>query len=256
MVEPKSHTGPADKLIASLQERAKELNCLYEVEQILARLELPLAEAFQQVVEVIPPGWQYPDICRAMIEYGDEVMTNEDFRPTPWVLSSDIVVQEKVVGRLSVWYAEERPTEDSGPFLKEEERLIRTIAERLGHSILFHRMYETRQKWESASKELEAEKELAGPGALYLRMLALGLPFVGLTIGAEQAYTGAGKNTPPMVMHMVSAWGITIPIMYLFGETLGFGPAGMMAGNSLGLALEAMMGVWLVRRGSWLEHRV
>jgi len=159
MAEPPNQTGPADRLIASLEERAKELNCLYEVEQILARLDLPVGQAFQQVVEVIPPGWQYPDVCRAMIEYGDEVFTNEDFRPTPWVQSSDILVQEEVVGRLSVWYAEERPTEDSGPFLKEEERLIRTIAERLGHSILFHRMYETRRQWESASRELEAERE-------------------------------------------------------------------------------------------------
>jgi hypothetical protein len=159
MAEPPSRTGPADKLIASLEERAKELNCLYEVEQILARLDLPLGQAFQQVVEVIPPGWQYPNVCRAMIEYGGEVFTNEDFRPTPWVQSSDILVQEKAVGRLSVWYAEDRPTEDSGPFLKEEGRLIRTIAERLGHSILFHRMYETRRDWESASRELEAEKE-------------------------------------------------------------------------------------------------
>ena len=159
MAETPSHTGPADKLIASLQERAKELNCLYEVEQILARLDLPVGDAFRKVVEVIPAGWQYPDICRALIEYGDEVYTKEDFRPTPWVQSSDILVQEEVVGRLSVWYAKERPTEDSGPFLKEEERLIRTIAERLGHSILFHRMYETRQQWESASRELEAEKE-------------------------------------------------------------------------------------------------
>jgi putative MATE family efflux protein len=100
------------------------------------------------------------------------------------------------------------------------------------------------------------EEGLIGSGKLYLRMLALGLPFVGLTIGSEQAYAGAGKNTPPMVMHMVSSWVLTIPIMYLFGETLRLGPAGMMAGNSLGLALGAMIGVWLVRRGSWLEHRV
>jgi len=152
-------TRPVDKLLASLQERAKELNCLYEVEQILSRLDLSIENAFQQVVEVIPPGWQYPDICRAMIEYGDQVYTHEGFRPTPWVQSSDIIIQDEVVGRLSVWYAKERPEEDSGPFLKEEERLIRTIAERLGHSILFHRMYETRRQWEAASRELEAEKE-------------------------------------------------------------------------------------------------
>jgi hypothetical protein len=41
-----------------------------------------------------------------MIEYGGDIYTNEDFRPTPWVQSSDIVVQDNVVGRLSVWYAE------------------------------------------------------------------------------------------------------------------------------------------------------
>ncbi len=148
-----------DKLLTSLQERAKELNCLYEVEQILARLDLPLADAFQKVVEVIPPGWQYPDVCRAMIEHNGKVYTQEEFRPTPWVQSSDIVVQGAVVGGLSVWYTQERPKEDIGPFLNEEDRLIRTIAERLGQSILFHRMYETRLKWEEANRELAAEKE-------------------------------------------------------------------------------------------------
>ncbi len=152
-------TRPIDKLLISLQERAKELNCLYEVEQILARLDLSLEEVFRRVVEVIPPGWQYSDICRAMIEYGDKTYTLDGFRPTPWVMACDIVLQDRVVGQLSVWYAEERPAEDNGPFLKEEERLVRTIAERLGHSILFHRMYETRQQWESTSRELEAEKE-------------------------------------------------------------------------------------------------
>ena len=148
-----------EKLLTSLRERAKELNCLYEVEQILARLDLPLEEAFQEVVAVIPPGWQYSDVCRAMIEHDGKVYTIEEFRPTPWVQSSDIVVQGAVVGGLSVWYTEKRPKEDIGPFLNEEGRLIRTIAERLGQSILFHRMYETRLKWEEANRELAAEKQ-------------------------------------------------------------------------------------------------
>ena len=148
-----------DGLLASLQERAKELNCLYEVEQIVSRFDLSLDEVFLKVVEVIPPGWQYPDICQAIIEFEDREYRLEDFRPTPWVQAADIVVRDRVVGCLSVWYLEERPEEDSGPFLKEEERLIRTIAERLGHSILFHSMHQDRQQWEAASRELEAEKE-------------------------------------------------------------------------------------------------
>ena len=60
---------PLDKLIASLKERAKELNCLYEVEKVLNQSDLPLDQAFQAVVEAIPPGWQYPDVCRAKIEH-------------------------------------------------------------------------------------------------------------------------------------------------------------------------------------------
>jgi len=150
---------PVDGLLASLQERAKELNCLYEVEQILARFDIPLEEAFQKVVEVIPPGWQYSDVCCAVIEVEGQRFQTRSFSPTTWVQAAEILVQDVVVGNLSVWYLEERPQEDNGPFLKEEDRLIQTIAERLGHSILFHRMHEMRGKLEIASRELEAEKE-------------------------------------------------------------------------------------------------
>lgn len=148
-----------DRLIASLQERAKELNCLYEVEQILSSFDQPLEAAFQRVVEVIPPGWQYPDICCAVIDVDGKRYETRPFTPTTWVHAADIVVQDEVVGRLSVWYLEERPPEDDGPFLKEENRLIRTIAERLGHSILFHRMRSMRGEWEDAHRALAAEKE-------------------------------------------------------------------------------------------------
>jgi hypothetical protein len=162
---------PADALLASLQERAKELNCLYEVEQILARFDIPLEDAFRKIVEVIPPGWQYPDICCAVIDVDGRSFQTREFSPTTWVQSSDILVQDDVIGTLSVWYLEERPPEDNGPFLKEEDRLIRTIADRIGHSILFHRMHDMRLEWEEANRELAAEKEekWRGPIDLLLR---------------------------------------------------------------------------------------
>ena len=37
-------------------------------------------------------------------------------------------MQDEVVGRISVCYIEERPPADAGPFLKEERKLINTIA--------------------------------------------------------------------------------------------------------------------------------
>lgn len=152
---------PIERLLQSLQERAKELNCLYEVEQALNRPDLPLEEAFSKVVEAIPPGWQYPDICAARIEYGGRGFSSADFRTTEWELCADITVQEEAVGRIRVCYLEERPREDSGPFLREEERLVSTIAERLGHAILYHQLHSMHRQWEDASRRAVTETEAA-----------------------------------------------------------------------------------------------
>jgi putative MATE family efflux protein len=100
------------------------------------------------------------------------------------------------------------------------------------------------------------DPDLVAPGTLYLRLLALGLPFVGVIIGAEQPFAGAGRNLPPTLMHMAGAWGITIPLMLLFGEGIGLGPPGMMGAMALGNLLEALGGIWIVRRGRWLEHEL
>jgi len=157
-----------EKLLASLQERAKELNCLYEVEQVLNRPELPLDVAFQQVVEAIPPGWQYPDVCTAQIEIGDRRYTCDGFRRTDWCQTTDVTVQDEVVGQVVVCYLEERPREDIGPFLKEEARLINTIAERLGHSILYHRLHAMREEWERTSADRLADRRGAWQGPIDL----------------------------------------------------------------------------------------
>ena len=129
-------SGKHDDLIASLQERAKELNCLYQVEEILNKPDLPLEEVFQSVVRSLGPGWQFPEICEAEIVYQDIVHRSREFQPGPWFLRTDIHVHGQVIGSVAVYYLEERPEEDVGPFLKEEERLIKTVAERLARSMI------------------------------------------------------------------------------------------------------------------------
>jgi hypothetical protein len=162
---------PSEKLLASLRERAKELDCLYQVEQVLSQLDLPQEEAFQRVVDAIPPGWQYPDVCGAMIEHRDRIFTTHRFQLTEWTQSADIMVQDRVVGRVVVCYLEERPREHTGPFLEEEERLIRTIADRLGHFILYQRLRDARAGLRTPDNEsgVAAEDEWLGPIELLRR---------------------------------------------------------------------------------------
>ena len=51
-----------DDLISFLQERAKELNCLYRIEEVLSKRDTDLDEVCRGIIEAIPPGWQYPQV--------------------------------------------------------------------------------------------------------------------------------------------------------------------------------------------------
>ncbi|MBI5489447.1 MAG: pyruvate, phosphate dikinase, partial [Deltaproteobacteria bacterium] len=122
-----------EKEIHALKERAKELACLYAIEELLRDPERPLDEVFRGVLAAIPPGWQYPDACRAKIVYEGRTWQPADFVETRWVQSAPIFVQQRLVGRICVHYVRELPSSGDGPFLLEEVRLVGTIAERLGH---------------------------------------------------------------------------------------------------------------------------
>ncbi len=163
----KSTQRPAE-LLSTLQERAKELNCVYEVEECLSRTDLPIEQVFQSIVEVICPGWQYPEVCRAMITYDGRVYKSGEIEPTPWSLSADIVVQDQVIGELRVFYTEPRPVEHFGPFLKDEVRLINTIAQRLGHYIIYHRLRDVRLDWQAARRQQGPERPREWRGPLHL----------------------------------------------------------------------------------------
>ncbi len=146
-----------NKLLQSLQERAKELNCLYRIEEILSRHDSPLDQICRDIIESIPPGWQYPEICRAKIIIENKTVSSDAFKETPWVQSADIKVQDNVIGSIHVYYTEEMPAEDDGPFLKEEVRLIKTIAERLGHFIMHQKMRRVLADWKSAEGEKQSD---------------------------------------------------------------------------------------------------
>ncbi len=159
---------PADKLLVALQERAKELNCLYEVEELINRPEMKVHDLLAAAVKVIPPGWQYPDVCQAEIRYEGQTYRSGEFTHTPWRLQADLVIQTEPVGHVRVYYTEPRPREDQGPFLKEEIRLIKTIAQRLSHFMFYQELKEMRQDLDQVSVELETHRSGEWMAAVHL----------------------------------------------------------------------------------------
>jgi PAS domain S-box-containing protein len=137
------------KLARVLRERIKELQCVYDIAQIIDRPGIMLDEIYQEVVARLSGGWQYPETTCARITIGGREFKTENFRKTEWQQSAEIEVNGARVGVIEVDYLEERPESDEGPFLEEERILINVIAGRLG------RITERRQM----EKELRESKE-------------------------------------------------------------------------------------------------
>ncbi|MFZ5981283.1 MAG: PEP/pyruvate-binding domain-containing protein [Candidatus Zixiibacteriota bacterium] len=137
-----------DKLLDSLVERAKELDCLYHIEEILSNYDDKLGDVFNKIIRAIPSGCKYPGICQVKITLENQTFSSPDFTITPWEQSADIVAHDMVVGTVTISYREEVPKEDYGPFLKGEIKLLGTIAERLGNYILHKKMRQIMEGFE------------------------------------------------------------------------------------------------------------
>jgi hypothetical protein len=132
----------ATRSLRDLQERAKELTCLYAVEDVVGNPDLSEDGVLTGVIAVLPAGWQYPDVCAARIRYLDRVHASARFVETPWTLHAPIRVQGEQLGAIDVCYLEERPPSDEGPFLKEERKLLEAVVDRLEHHFIHRRLLE------------------------------------------------------------------------------------------------------------------
>jgi signal transduction histidine kinase len=113
----------------ALRERVKELTCLYGIERIASRPGTHLKEILPEIVDLLPPGWQYPEITAARILLEKYCYATAGFRESPYQQSAEIIVDGRPRGKVEVYYTEKRPDIDEGPFLAEERNLINAVAE-------------------------------------------------------------------------------------------------------------------------------
>lgn len=142
----KKSNRPLDHILHELRERAKELNCLYQVQELINTPDISVDQVCNGIIKSIPPGWQYPEICQARIRLDQQIFQSEGFVESPWTQHQDIVLQDIPIGQISVCYTEECAEEDEGPFLKEERKLINSIAELLNMFLLHQQLKQVFEK--------------------------------------------------------------------------------------------------------------
>ncbi len=126
-----------------LNERVKELSAIYNVYRILHDEIVDKGETLSRIVPLLPPGWQYPEICSACITFEGVQHMTEGFRKTRWCQQAEFKLADGRAGLIEVVYSKEMPIEDEGPFFAEERSLINTIASTI--EVFFNRAAQRRE---------------------------------------------------------------------------------------------------------------
>jgi signal transduction histidine kinase len=111
-----------------LRERVKELTCMYNIANLAVSSEQSVEQFLQQVAELLPAAYLYPEITEARIVFDEKSYQTAGFGPGRQCQSADVLVKDIRRGAVEVIYRENRPALDEGPFLAEERRLLDSVA--------------------------------------------------------------------------------------------------------------------------------
>jgi signal transduction histidine kinase len=107
-----------------LRERLKEITCLYKIRNSIGT-ESAMDNICQQIFKYLIPAMQYPDDTSVVIEIDGKQICSADHQPDrSHALRSDIIVNGKTCGHLSVFYPD-----DKSFLVLEEQKLIDAITD-------------------------------------------------------------------------------------------------------------------------------
>ena len=147
-----------NSLINNLDERTKELHCIYQVDEALNDFVSDIEIVLNKVIAIIPDGLRFTDICKAKITYEEIELSSEGYKETELKLSSRVTIDNKVLGEIAVVYIKPIKTEKR-IFLSEEITLINTIASKLSNFFLLRKLRQTIKEMGSQNGLQTASKE-------------------------------------------------------------------------------------------------
>lgn len=147
----------------ALRERIKELICLYGIARLRASPGNSVEEVLGVVAALLPPAMQFPDSARGRIVVGERIVETPGYPEDGPSLSSPVVVEGEVRGKIEVAYVASATLPETGVFLKEETSLLNTVAHQV--ALLIERR-EAEEEQERLQEQLRHADRLATIGEL------------------------------------------------------------------------------------------
>lgn len=117
-------------ILAALNERIKELDCLYQIGDISHQPDLEHREVLSRIISIIPPAMQFPELATARLMIDGASISSHPLVQGPVQISAEIEVNFHKCGLLEVFY-QAQPDGTAPAFLPEEERLLTSIARQI-----------------------------------------------------------------------------------------------------------------------------
>ncbi len=191
-------------LAKTLAERVKELDCLYRISRLMEKRDLTLHETLQEVVDLMPAAWQYPDFTCVRLETIEFTVESKNFKKTRWLQICNLESSGKMLGRLEVFSMKSRIPKREKRFLAEEQKLLKVIAERISTLIAQHQENELARDQEMKLVQMD-------------KMIALGILVSGVAHEINNPNNFIMLNTPLLQ----EAWSSIRPILDLYHERSG-----------------------------------
>ncbi len=112
-----------DLLVYKLNERVKELNCLYKISIICQDLNSDISFVLHQIIKIIPLGWQFPNDLKVKINFDGEIYGEKFSNENLVKINSDLLVKDVIRGCIVVAYS----VNTNNKFIEEEIPLLNKI---------------------------------------------------------------------------------------------------------------------------------
>jgi Na+-driven multidrug efflux pump len=101
-----------------------------------------------------------------------------------------------------------------------------------------------------------ADPNVAHYGVDCLRIVAYGFLFYAYGMVLGQSFNGAGDTWTPTIINLFVFWLWEIPLAYVLGVVLGFGPRGVFVAMTVAFSTLAVVSGAVFRRGRWKQRVV
>ncbi len=98
--------------------------------------------------------------------------------------------------------------------------------------------------------------EVAQYGVDCLRIVAYGFLFYAYGMVIGQSFNGAGDTWTPTIINLFVFWLWEIPLAYLLGVKLGWGPRGVFIAMTIAFSTLALVSGLVFRQGKWKRKTV